>query len=640
LSGTERPDAQPAVEAPENTSLEHISERMQDYLKTIASLSLAHGHATVSDIAAARGVRVPTASEAVGVLTLRGLVEHENYGSVELTSTGWHAANEMLNRHELLVHLFSDILGLPAEVADKEACTLEHAVAGETLEHLAGFVSRHSRRPPAPAWEPGLAAESPGSDPRSASLASLAALERNGGIVPIDEAEIFDVLARSESRDATYVREVFAKAREMKGLSEEEVAALAHISEPELLGELFATAREIKDRIYGSRLVIFAPLYISNLCANECLYCAFRARNKAIKRRALSQDEIRHEVELLIDQGHKRVLLVAGESYPREGFPYVLRSIETVYSVKRPKGEIRRVNVNVAPLTVEEFRELKATGIGTYQIFQETYHHPTYAKMHVAGKKKDYDYRVTAPDRAMQAGVDDVGLGVLFGLFDWRFEVLALMQHIRHLEATFGVGPHTLSVPRMEPAVGSDYASHPPYAVSDIDFRKLVAILRLAVPYTGIIMSTRETPNIRRETFALGVSQISAGSRTNPGGYAEDEEFDASQFQLGDHRSLDEVLRDVAQLGYVPSFCTACYRLGRTGHDFMDLAKPGDIKRMCQPNALSSFEEYLVDFAGPDTFAIGEARIADELEELSGAERRVAERQITQIREGKRDVFC
>jgi 2-iminoacetate synthase len=604
---------------------------MQDYLKTIASLALAHGRATVSDIASARGVRVPTASEAVRVLTKRGLVDHENYASVELTHAGWQVANEMLNRHELLIHLFSDILGLPRDVADKEACTLEHAVAGETLEHVAGFVSRHAHRAPASVL-PDI--------PPVTTEAAKAALERNGGAVPIDEGSIFDTLNASQSRDAAYIREVLAKAREMKGLNEEEVATLTHISEPELLGELFAVAREVKETIYGSRLVVFAPLYISNLCGNECLYCAFRARNKAIKRRALTQEEILRETELLIEQGHKRVLLVAGESYPREGFSYVLRSIESVYAAKGPKGEIRRVNVNVAPLAVEEFTQLKASGIGTYQIFQETYHHQTYAKMHVAGKKKDYEYRVTACDRAMQAGVDDVGLGVLFGLFDWRFEILALMQHIRHLEERFGVGPHTLSVPRMEPAVGSDYASHPPYAVSDIDFRKIVAILRLAVPYTGIIMSTRETPNIRRETFALGVSQISAGSRTNPGGYAEDEEFDASQFQLGDHRSLDEVIRDVTELGYVPSFCTGCYRLGRTGHDFMDLAKPGEIKHMCQPNALSTFEEYLLDFASPETRQVGEARIARELDTMEPAERAVSERLLTQIRQGDRDVYC
>lgn len=603
-----------------------LPARMQDYLKATAMLCLAHGTATVTGIAADRGVRVPTASEAVAQLARRGLVVHENYGAVELTEAGWRMANELLDRHDLLVHLFSDILGLPADQAAQEACAVEHAMAGETLERVAEFVRRHAHRLPAKTLARMTAGEAE-------------ALERNGGVVPIDEERIFRVLRESASRDAGRVREVIAKALELKGLDEEEVATLAQISDSDLLGELFAAARRVKDEIYGSRLVLFAPLYISNLCSNECLYCAFRARNKAIKRRALTQDEIRHEVELLIDQGHKRVLLVAGESYPREGFAYVLKSIETVYAARTPKGRIRRVNVNIAPLSVEEFKQLKATGIGTYQIFQETYHRATYAKMHVGGKKRDYDYRITAPDRAMQAGVDDVGIGVLFGLFDWRFEILALLQHIRHLEETYGIGPHTISVPRLEPAVGSDFASHPPYAVSDVDFRKIVAILRLAVPYTGIIMSTRETPNIRRETFALGVSQISAGSRTNPGGYAEDEEFDAAQFQLGDHRSLDEVIRDVAELGYTPSFCTACYRVGRTGQDFMDLAKPGDIKHMCGPNALSTFMEYLIDFATPATREAGEARMAAELAQLEAAERRLAERLLERVRAGERDVY-
>ncbi len=609
-----------------------LTSRMEDYLKTIASLSLAEGSAKMSDIAAARGVKVPSASEAISQLAKRGLVEHESYGAVELTAEGWRVANEMLDRHQVLIHLFSDILGLPSDDAEQEACAVEHAIAGDTLERVTEFVSRHAHRRPVKA----AAEATSGAD----AEAEAETLRRNGGKVPIDEERIFAVLQESRSRDADYVRRVLTKALELKGLEEEEVAALAQVSEPDLLGELFATARKVKEQIYGNRIVMFAPLYISNLCGNECLYCAFRARNKEIKRRALTQEEIRDEVGLLIDQGHKRVLLVAGESYPREGFDYVLKSIESVYAVKRPKGEIRRVNVNVAPLTVEEFKQLKATGIGTYQIFQETYHRDTYARMHVAGKKKDYDYRITAPDRAMQAGVDDVGIGVLFGLFDWRFEILALLQHIRHLEDAYGVGPHTLSVPRMEPAVGSDYASHPPYAVSDVDFRKIVAILRLAVPYTGIIMSTRETPNIRRETFALGVSQISGGSRTNPGGYADDEEFEAQQFQMGDHRSLDEVMRDVAELGYTPSFCTACYRLGRTGHDFMDLAKPGEIKHMCQPNALSTFEEYLMDFASERTRAAGEARIVAELEAMDPFERQVAERQIARVREGRRDVFC
>ncbi|HNR36479.1 MAG TPA: [FeFe] hydrogenase H-cluster radical SAM maturase HydG [Candidatus Hydrogenedentes bacterium] len=463
----------------------------------------------------------------------------------------------------------------------------------------------------------------------------------NPDAVPIREGEIEETLKAGARHDGARVREILAKAKTLKGLPASDVAVLMAISDPELLGELFATARQVKEEIYGKRLVLFAPLYISNLCGNECLYCAFRARNKAVKRRALSQEEIAHEIKVLVEQGHKRVLLVAGESYPEEGFSYVLRSIETIYATRSGNGEIRRVNANVAPLTLDEFRQLKAAKIGTYQLFQETYHRETYAKMHIGGKKKNYDWRVTAMDRAMQAGIDDVGIGVLFGLFDWRFEILAMMQHIAHLEERFGVGPHTISVPRLEPATGSDIALHPPHAVSDLDFRKIVAILRLAVPYTGIIMSTRETANIRRETFALGVSQISAGSRTNPGGYTEGDPIAVSeQFSLGDHRSLDEVIRDVASLGYIPSFCTACYRLGRTGQDFMDMAKPGDIKNHCDPNALSTFQEYLIDYASPETREAGEKLIAETLARMNDRQRNTSEKLLAKVREGKRDVFC
>jgi len=458
--------------------------------------------------------------------------------------------------------------------------------------------------------------------------------------VPIREEEISQILAAAPVRDAVRVQEVLAKARELKGLDMRDVAALMPVSDPDLLGEMFTTAREVKEQIYGRRLVIFAPLYISNLCSNECAYCAFRARNQQLKRRALTQEEIAREIKMLIEQGHKRVLLVAGESYPQEGFAYVLRSVETIYATRSGNGEVRRVNVNIAPLTLDEFRELKQAKIGTYQLFQETYHHDTYARVHLDGKKRDYNWRITAMDRAMEAGIDDVGIGVLFGLFDYRFEILALMQHIQHLEKKFGVGPHTISVPRLEPASGSDIASQPPAAVSDLDFRKIVAILRLAVPYTGIIMSTRETPNLRRETFALGVSQISAGSRTNPGGYSEDEVFEASQFSLGDHRLLDEVIRDVASLGYIPSFCTACYRLGRTGADFMDLAKPGDIKSHCDPNALSTFQEYLIDYASAETRQVGENLIALSLDRMNQKDRAGSEGMLAKVREGKRDVFC
>jgi 2-iminoacetate synthase len=456
----------------------------------------------------------------------------------------------------------------------------------------------------------------------------------------IDEEAITQALAAAQSPEPAVVRAILDKARQIGGLAAADVAVLMSVEEPALLDELFAAARWVKNEIYGSRLVLFAPLYVSNLCRNECTYCAFRTENKALVRRALTQEEIAAEVEILIGQGHKRLLLVAGESYPAEGLDYLLKAIATIYGVKRGRGEIRRVNVDIAPLTVEEFRRFKAAGIGTYQLFQETYHHATYAAVHRRGVKRDYDWRVTAMDRAMEAGIDDVGVGVLFGLYDWRFEMLALMQHIRHLEKTFGVGPHTISVPRMEPAHGSPLASDPACPVSDADFRKIVAILRLAVPYTGIIMSTRENAETRRETFALGVSQISAGSRTNPGGYATlGEGNDEAQFQLGDHRSLDEVVKDIASLGYVPSFCTACYRLGRTGADFMDLAKPGLIKRHCAPNALSSFTEYLLDYATPATRCAGESLASRTLGDMDDTTRAISGRLLEQVRADKRDVF-
>jgi 2-iminoacetate synthase len=456
----------------------------------------------------------------------------------------------------------------------------------------------------------------------------------------IDEAAIEGVLAGSRE-DPGCVRERLAKARELHGLAPEEVADLMAIEDPALLAELFAAAQWVKEEIYGSRLVLFAPLYISNHCGNECSYCAFRATNRNLQRRALRQDDIANEVRALIEQGHKRLLLVAGEAYPnRQGFRYILDAIHTAYQVKAGNGEIRRVNVNVAPLTGEQFRELKAAGIGTYQLFQETYHRKTYAAVHLAGPKRNYDWRLTAMDRAMAAGIDDVGVGPLFGLYHWRFELLALLQHIRHLERTFGCGCHTISVPRIEPAAGSTLASSPPHAVSDRDFLKLIAILRLAVPYTGMIMSTRESPRIRRESLAVGISQISAGSRTDPGGYAGGHAARPSaQFQLGDHRPMDEVIRELAALGYIPSFCTACYRLGRTGQHFMDLAKPGEIKCHCAPNAVSTFEEYLIDFASPPTRQVGDRLITDLESEFEPAQWRLVEHLLAKVRAGQRDVL-
>jgi len=463
----------------------------------------------------------------------------------------------------------------------------------------------------------------------------------NGQSDFIQDSVIEETLSHAVRKDRAAVEDIISKALEMKGLDLPDIAVLSTISDPELLARLFDAAKKVKETIYGRRLVLFAPLYISNLCSNECLYCAFRARNKDVKRRVLTQPEIYQEVEELVKQGHKRVLLVAGESYPKEGFSYVLKSIETIYSVKVGPGEVRRVNVNVAPLTLEEFKQLKAAKIGTYQLFQETYHRQTYKGVHLGGKKADYDWRVSAMDRAMEAGIDDVGIGVLFGLCDWRYELLALMQHIHHLEAKFGVGPHTISVPRLEPATGSDMASHPPKPVEDIEFRKIVAILRLAVPYTGIIMSTRENPNMRRETFALGVSQISAGSRTNPGGYVEGKDvLDEAQFSLGDHRGLDEVIRDITELGYVPSFCTGCYRLGRTGQDFMDMAKPGLIKEHCDPNALSTFLEYLQDYASEATKQAGFKLIEKTLNSMDDEPKTRSTKMLDAVRSGKRDVYC
>ena len=456
----------------------------------------------------------------------------------------------------------------------------------------------------------------------------------------ICEQEIESILAKSRRPEPSQVRELLVKAREMHGLSMEEVARLSFVESPELLAEIFSTAKQIKEEIYGTRLVLFAPLYISNRCANECTYCAFRATNADLKRRTLTQEEIAEETRILIRQGHKRILMVSGEALPPEGFQYILDSIATIYETKIGPGEIRRVNVNLAPQTTERFRQLKAANIGTFQLFQETYHRPTYAEVHLKGTKRDYDWRTTAFDRAMTAGIDDVGIGVLFGLYDWRFEIIAMMQHIQHLEQKFGVGPHTISFPRMEPAVGSEIASQPPHPVSDADFLKMIAIMRLAVPYTGMIMSTREGADVRRATLEVGISQISAGSRTDPGGYKDGEgDPNGSQFQLGDHRPMEEVISDVVSLGYLPSFCTACYRLGRTGQDFMDMAKPGEIKYHCHPNALSTFQEYLSDYASPQAKAAGEKLISIELQHMDGQQTDIALPMLNQVRRGERDVF-
>jgi len=457
----------------------------------------------------------------------------------------------------------------------------------------------------------------------------------------LNEQVIFDCLNATAKPEPARVRAIFEKAKAMQGLDFEETATLIALEDPELMEELFATARGIKDEIYGSRLVMFAPLYISNRCANECTYCAYRASNKELHRIVLSQEQIAAEVKVIIEQGHKRILMVAGESYPdNNSLQYVYDSIATIYATKSGNGEIRRVNANVAPLSVENFRKLKATGIGTYQCFQETYHRETYAKVHLRGKKSDFDWRATVMDRAMEAGIDDVGIGPLFGIYDWRFEVLAMLQHIHHLEAKFDCGPHTISVPRLEPAAGTDFTATTPWKVSDSDFLKLIAILRLTVPYTGIIMSTRESAEVRHKSFQLGISQTSAGSRTDPGGYElAAGDFNSSQFAVGDTRPVDEVVREIAEMGFTPSFCTACYRTGRTGSDFMDIAKPGAIKYHCEPNALATFTEYLEDYASPATKEAGEKHMLHHIEEMDAKQQKIAKPMIEAVRSGKRDVF-
>ncbi|MCX6557988.1 MAG: [FeFe] hydrogenase H-cluster radical SAM maturase HydG [Candidatus Aminicenantes bacterium] len=454
----------------------------------------------------------------------------------------------------------------------------------------------------------------------------------------IDHERIFSYLKSSRPPDREETADILAKARLLKGLDHAEAAQLLLLEDEASLEALFAAALYAKSEIYGKRLVLFAPLYVSNMCNNECLYCAFRKSNDQITRRTLSQEEVCRETERLVDQGHKRVLLVSGEGLGEAALGYSLKAIETIYGVKRGNGEVRRVNINIAALPVESYRQLKEARVGTYQLFQETYHYDTFCAMHPSGPKADYLYHLTAMDRAMQGGIDDVGVGVLFGLYDYRFEVLAMLQHIRHLEESFGVGCHTISLPRIEPATGSDLSLHPPHAVSDDDFRKIIAVLRLTVPYTGMILSTRENAAMRREAFSLGISQISAGSRTSPGGYSSDDS--GEQFSLGDHRNLEEVINDIVGHGYIPSFCTGCYRLGRTGSDFMDLAKPGLIKQYCLPNAMTSFKEYLVHYASPATRAAGEKLIAGMLADIPDEKTRTTTRaNLGRIEAGSQDLY-
>ncbi|GAB6268223.1 MAG: [FeFe] hydrogenase H-cluster radical SAM maturase HydG [Smithella sp.] len=459
----------------------------------------------------------------------------------------------------------------------------------------------------------------------------------------INDNHIESILEKAKNPDPERVCEIIKKAYELKGLPPEDVAFLLQTENDELIGEILQAAHKIKEDIYGNRLVLFAPLYIANLCANNCLYCGFRRDNKELNRVALTMDQIAKEVQVLEREGHKRLLMLCGEHPARSSLDYFMEAIETAYATKTKKGgEIRRINVEIAPLEVNEYKQLKKTGIGTVVLFQETYHHETYKIMHPSGPKKDFANRLTAMHRAQEGGINDVGIGALFGLYDYKYEVMGLILHALQLEKDCGVGPHTISIPRLEPAFNAPAAIAPPHPVSDHDFKKLVAIIRMAVPYTGMILTTRETAAMRAEVFALGVSQISAGSRTNPGGYQEDssDAFRAAQFNLGDTRTLDEVILDITERGHIPSFCTACYRLGRTGKDFMDLAKPGLIQKFCQTNAVFSFKEYLLDYATPATREAGEKLIQKMLDETFKTKRKkmVCDR-LQKIEDGTRDVY-
>lgn len=453
-----------------------------------------------------------------------------------------------------------------------------------------------------------------------------------------DGNRIEELVRNASGADSGKISLVVRKSLALKGLSLEEAAVLLSADSPEDIALITEAASGVKEKIYGKRVVIFAPLYLNNICSNDCLYCAFRSGNVSIKRKKLTPDEVAEETTRLLRTGHKRLLLVSSEA-EEDDTDYLVDSIRTVYAQKLGPANIRRVNINCAPLSDEGFKKIKAEGIGTYQLFQETYHEATYRKVHPSGPKSDPESRMDAIDRAFRSGIDDVGIGVLFGLYDYRFEILALLSHVEYLEKTFGVGPHTISVPRIEPARGADLTYNVPYALSDDAFRKVVSVLRLAVPYTGIILSTRETPEMRDELFTLGVSQISAGSSTSPGGYGSGESASGAQFALNDHRSLEEIMERLIKDKAVPSFCTACYRKERTGCAFMDLARPGTIKDKCQINALITLKEYLDDFAPPELKKRGYELIEHAKRNLSEKERSEIAAVFGRMDSGEKDEY-
>ncbi|NLC51870.1 MAG: [FeFe] hydrogenase H-cluster radical SAM maturase HydG [Firmicutes bacterium] len=468
-------------------------------------------------------------------------------------------------------------------------------------------------------------------------------------MVFINDQKIKELLHDSRRPTSEEVDKILEKAQQAKGLTHEETASLLNVKAEEDLQKIYSCAHKIKEAIYGRRIVIFAPLYISNYCVNRCYYCGYNHDEK-FPRKRLNDKEIEEEVKALLAMGHKRIALEAGEDPKNCPIEYVLETIKKIYEVRQGKNRIRRINVNIAATTVKNYRKLKEAGIGTYILFQETYHRPTYEKMHPAGPKSDYEWHLTAMDRAMQGGIDDVGIGVLFGLYDYKYEVLALLQHAEHLEQAFGVGPHTISVPRLRPARGINLDDFP-YLTTDQDFAKIVAILRLAVPYTGMILSTRERPEFRDRIIDYGISQISAGSCTGVGGYRQELENkekrntaaaqdDTPQFDVCDHRTPDEMIRSLCENGYIPSYCTACYRTERTGERFMRLAKSGRIRNTCQPNALLTLAEYAEDYASEETKKVIEGLLNKEVENIAEPEvRQKTKEQLQEIKKGVRDLY-
>jgi len=457
----------------------------------------------------------------------------------------------------------------------------------------------------------------------------------------INQEEIMETLAYAEAHksDTALIRDILQKAGERKGLNHREASVLLANENPEIDEEIFALAKQLKQDFYGNRIVLFAPLYLSNYCVNGCTYCPYHAVNKHMPRKKLTQEEVRREVIALQDMGHKRLAIEAGEDPVNNPIEYILECVDTIYSIKHKNGAIRRVNVNIAATTVENYRKLKEAEIGTYILFQETYHKESYLKLHPTGPKHDYNYHTEAMDRAMEGGIDDVGCGVLFGLDKYRYEFAGILMHAEHLEAVFGVGPHTISVPRLRDADDIDSTSFT-NGISDDIFAKIVACIRIAVPYTGMIVSTRENQKCRERVLQLGISQISGGSRTSVGGYVEPEPEDqkSEQFDVMDNRTLDEVVCWLMEQKHVPSFCTACYRAGRTGDRFMSLCKSGQIQNCCHPNALMTLKEYLMDYAGPHTKELGEALIQAELQNIPKEQvRKIVEENLSKIEQGSRD---